>query len=462
MANSHSTLAEKISGKILTADCAEFDQVRAVWNGMIDRRPKIIVQCANTKDVSEAVQYANQKSLPISIKAGGHNVAGHGVGENSVMLDLSGMKNVRVDANNKSAWVDGGATWADVDKATQPHGLATPGGLISDTGVAGLTLSGGIGWLRGRHGLCIDNIKSVEMVIANGSIVNASDDENEDLFWAIRGGGGNFGVVTTFEFALHDFGPEVMFCAPIYPLTAGAEPIRQWRDFMEKHGHDIGSLVEFSTVPESEDFPEKYWGQRVYTLAAVYNGDADEGEKLMQPLRELGEMVTDFSGKMEYCDVQMLFDELMPSGQFRCYWKCHYLDRLTDEVIDNILNGNASPASPNTLTSIWNFGGATAQVSADATAFGDRSMPYMFSIDSTWADAADDNKNIVWTRNFWEKMKPYSANGRMYLNFPGQGEEGEKTLQNTFGENYSKLREIKVKFDPENKFCFNQNIKPAV
>ena len=460
MTNSFHDLTENISGKLLTSENTEYDQARAVWNGMIDRRPELIIQCMSTKDITESVKYATQKNLSISIKAGGHNVAGHGVGENSMMLDLSGMNNVHVDPDKRSAWVDGGATWRDVDKATQAHGLATPGGLISDTGVAGLTLSGGIGWLRAHHGLCIDNIKSVEMVIADGTIVNASENENSDLFWAIRGGGGNFGVITKFEFALHEFGPEVMFCAPIYPISAGAEPIRQWRNFMERHGGDVGSLIEFSTVPESEDFPEQYWGQRVYTLAAVYNGDADEGEKVMQPLRELGDMVTDFSGKMDYCNVQMLFDELMPKGQFRCYWKCHYLDRLTDEVIDNILEGNAAPASPNTLTSIWNFGGATAQVRADATAFGDRSMPYMFSIDSTWADAEDDDSNITWTRNFWDRMKPFSANGRMYLNFPGQGEEGEKVLQDTFGENYSRLRKIKTKFDPQNRFCFNQNIKP--
>jgi len=252
-----------------------------------------------------------------------------------------------------------------------------------------------------------------------------------------------------------------MFCAPIYALEAGAGPIRFWRDFLADKNDRVGSLVEFSTAPESDDFPQEYWGKQVYTIAAVYAGDADEGEKLLQPLREQGELVTDFSGQIEYCELQTLFDTLMPAGDFRCYWKSHYLNGLSDEVIDMIVQGNAQPPSPNTLSSIWNFGGATAQVAADATAFGDRSMPYMFSIDSVWSDTADDDANIDWTRSFWQRMRAHSYHGRMYLNFPGQGEEGEKMLEDTYGANYSRLREIKRKYDPDNRFCFNQNLKPA-
>jgi FAD/FMN-containing dehydrogenase len=357
--------------------------------------------------------------------------------------------------------VQGGATWGDVDKATQAHGLATPGGLISHTGVGGLTLSGGIGWLRSRYGLCIDNMLAAEVVTADGKLLKASETENSDLFWALRGGGGNFGVVTGFEFKLHQVGPEVMFCAPIYALDAGAEPIRFWRDFLADKNDRVGSLIEFSTVPEDEEFPRESWGKRVYTMAAVYAGDAAEGEALLQPLRELAELVTDFSGRMDYCELQQLFDTLMPAGEFRCYWKSHYLSSLSDEVIDAVLQGNAEPPSANTLSSIWNFGGATADVAANATAFGDRSMPYMFSIDSVWPDAADDEENITWTRNFWQRMQPWSDQGRMYLNFPGMGEEGDQLIKDTFGDNYAHLREIKHKYDPDNRFCFNQNITPA-
>ena len=252
--------------------------------------------------------------------------------------------------------------------------MPPPGGLISDTGVGGLTLSGGIGWLRAQHGLSIDNLTGADVVTADGTVVTTSETENPDLLWALKGGGGNFGVVTRFEFALHPCGPEVMFTAPIYPLSAGPEPIRAWREFLKKHGDRVGSLCEFSTVAESEDFPEESWGSGVYTLACVWNGDAAEGEKALQPLRELGDMVTDFSGRMPYTEVQSLFDTLMPFGDYRCYWKARYLTDLPDAMIDLAMtNADAAP-SPNSISSLWNFGGATARVPADATAFGDRSF----------------------------------------------------------------------------------------
>ena len=461
MTDSAEVLGEQVEGEVLVSGQPGYDDARAIWNAMIDRKPALIVRCKQADDVVKAVSYARDQNLPVSIKGGGHNVAGHAVCDDGVMIDLSLMRGVQVDAENRRARVQGGAIWRDVDAETQKFGLATPGGLISDTGVAGLTLSGGIGWLRSAYGLCIDNMVSVEIVTADGQKLDASETENADLFWAIRGGGGNFGVITMFEFALHPVGPQVMFCAPIYPIEAAAGAIRFWRDFLADKNDRVGSLAEFSTVAESEDFPEESWGKRVVTLAAVYAGDADEGEQLLQPLREQGELVTDFSGQMDYCEVQSLFDTLMPAGDYRNYWKSHYLDGLSDDVIDMIIEGNMSSPSPNTLSSIWNFGGATANVAADATAFGDRTMPYMLSIDSVWSDPADDDVNIDWTRSFWQRMRAHSHQGRMYLNFPGQGEEGEKILQDTFGDNYTRLREIKRKYDPDNRFRFNQNLKPA-
>jgi FAD/FMN-containing dehydrogenase len=461
MSNYQAELKDAVQGKILFEADEGYTRARMIWNAMIDKKPSVIVQCQSSSDAAAAVNYARQTNQPISIRGGGHNVAGHAVCDDGVMIDLSQMRDVNVNVANKTVMVGGGATWADVDGVTQKHGLATPGGLISETGVGGLTLSGGIGWLRSRYGLCIDNMISAEVVTAGGEILNASETENADLFWAILGGGGNFGVVTRFEFKLHSVGPKVMFCAPIYPIEMGAEPIRFWREFMADKNHDVGSLIEFATVAESPDFPEEYWGKKVYTMAAVYAGDADEGEKILQPLRELGEMAADFSGQMDYCDVQKLFDALMPAGEYRCYWKSHYLSGLPDQAIDTILQEFQETPSPNTLSSIWNFGGATADVAADATAFGDRSMPYMFSIDSVWPEKSDDNQNISWTRNFWDRMKAYSQDGRMYLNFPGQGEEGAKMLEDTFGENYIRLRAIKKQYDPDNLFRFNQNIEPA-
>ncbi len=454
-------LRESMRGDVLAPTDKGYDHARAVWNAMIDRRPHIIARCKGVADVIDAVSFARDQHLPISIRGGAHNVAGYAVCDGGLMIDLSLMRSVRVDPQARRAWVEGGATWGDVDRETQAFGLATPGGLISDTGVAGLTLSGGIGWLRSRYGLSIDNMLSAEVVTADCQLLRASNTENEDLFWALRGGGGNFGVVTMFEFALHPVGPTVMFCAPIYPIEAGPEPIRFWRDFLADKNDDIGSIIEFSTVPEDPEFPQEAWGKRVYTMAAVYAGDAAEGEKLLQPLRDLAEPVTDFSGLMEYCEVQKLFDTVVPFGQHRCYWKSHYLNGLPDNIIQMILEGNAAPPSPNTLGSIWNFGGATARVSAEATAFGDRSMPYMLSIDSIWNEASDDERNIAWTRDFWQRMQPHSHHGRMYLNFPGLGEEGEKLVQNTFGPNYARLAAIKQKHDPRNLFRFNQNITPA-
>jgi FAD/FMN-containing dehydrogenase len=376
-------------------------------------------------------------------------------------VDLSLMQGVRVDPDLRRAWVEGGATWGEVDRETQVFGLATPGGLISETGVGGLTLNGGIGWLRSRYGLSIDNLVAADVVTADGRVVHASADQNPDLLWALRGGGGNFGVVTGFEFALHPVGPTVMFCAPIYPIEAGAGPIRAWRDFLADKHDRVASIIEFSTVPPTTDYPEAAWGRRVYTVAAVYAGDADEGEALLQPLRELGELVADFSGQMEYREVQQLFDTVIPFGRHRCYWKSRYLNGLGDDVIDLILEGNRQPPSPSTLSSIWNFGGATAAVPADATAFGDRSMPWMVSFDSIWETADEDAASIGWTRDLWQRLQPHSRQDRIYLNFPGLGEDGEDLTRRSFGANYEKLATIKKRYDPTNMFRFNQNIPPA-
>ena len=455
------TLRRSISGEVLTPADAGYDGARRVWNAMIDRRPLVIARCKWAADVVAAVRYAQSQHLPIAIRGGAHNVAGHAVCDDGMMIDLSLMRGVRVDPEKRRAWVEGGATWGDVDRETQAHGLATPGGLISDTGVAGLTLSGGIGWLRSRHGLCIDNLTSAEVVTADGRLIRANAEENADLLWALKGGGGNFGVVTGFEFKLHPVGPEVMFCAPIYPIEIGSGPIRFWRDFLHDKNDDVGSLIEFSTIPEDPAYPPEAWGKRVYTMAAVYAGAAEDGERLLQPLRELAEPLIDLSGRLTYCEVQKLFDSVIPFAQFRCYWKSRLLSGLSDRAIDDIVAANLKPPSANTLSSIWNFGGATARIPADATAFGDRSMPYMLSIDSIWSDAGDDKINIAWTRDFWERMREHSQHGRMYLNFPGLGEEGEKLQRDSFGSNYGRLQSIKHKYDPGNLFRFNQNIQPA-
>lgn len=455
------TLRAGLRGELLTPQDPGYDAARAVWNAMIDRRPRLIVRCRGVADVIDAVALARTWQLPVSIRGGAHNVAGHAVCDGGLMIDLSLMRAVRVEPAARRARVEGGCTWGDVDRETQLFGLATPGGLISDTGVAGLTLAGGIGWLRSRHGLCIDNLLSAEVVTADGRLRTASASENPELFWALRGGGGNFGVVVSFEFALHPVGPTLMFAAPVYALAAGAAPIRFWRDFLaDKHG-DVASLVEFSTLAPSADYPERYWGLRVYTLAAVYAGDAREGERLLQPLREQGERLADFSGALSYCALQKLFDGIAPFGQQRCYWKCHYLADLPDELIELALTNAAQAPSDRTLSSIWNFGGATAAVAPDATALGERSMGWMYSLDSIWNDAAGDEANISWTRAAWAGARRFSQAGRLYLNFAGLGEDGVALVQQAYGVHYARLAALKARYDPDNLFRFNQNILPA-
>jgi len=456
------TLIETIRGTALEQGDDGYDAARAVWNAMIDRRPAVIVRPLDTADVRTAVLAAIAHRLPISVRGGGHNVAGHAVGDGALMIDLSGMRVVEVDPIARVARVAGGATWRDVDAASQAHGLATPGGLISDTGVGGLTLSGGIGWLRSAYGLAIDNLVGAEVVTGDGSIVQATlDGPHADLLWALRGGGGNFGVVTAFELALHPVGPTVYFAGPVYALDEGAAPIRFWRDFLADKHDRVASLVEFSTIPEDPAYPAEAWGRRVYTVAALYAGDAVEGEALLAPLREQGSMVTDFSAQMPYTDVQQLFDAVAPFGQHRSYWKSRYLAGLDDAAIEAMCAHNAAPPSPNTLSSIWNFGGATARVPADATAFGDRSMPWMMSFDSIWSDAAEDAANIAWTRTGWDLMAPWAAGDRIYLNFAGHGEDARLTEQAFGAANHRRLREVKRRYDPSNLFRFNQNIEPA-
>jgi FAD/FMN-containing dehydrogenase len=449
-----------LRGRLLQSGDEDYDPTRVVWNAMIDRRPAFIVQCHGTADVIAAVNFARTHGLVVAVRGGGHNVAGYAVCDGGLMIDLSTMRGVRVDAEARRGWVQGGATWSDVDAETTALGLATPGGLISMTGVAGLTLSGGIGWLRGSHGLCIDNLESADVVTADGRLLRASDSTNPDLFWALRGGGGNFGIVTCFEFRLHPIEPTLMFCAPVYPEARAREILPLWRDFMARAPERLSGLAEFSTVPQDPAYPAETHGVRVLALACVYDGPADEGEAVTRPLREFGTPLLDFSGKMPYRTIQTLYDALLPKGRDRSYFKSLYLTKLDGQVIDDIVTGLDKRPSEMTFTSIWPFAAAVRRVPPHATAFGDRSMPYMFSIDAIWSKPEEDSANVGWARSFWSNMQPHS-NGRLYLNFPGHG-EGKDLVRNAFGaEIYAKLAAIKRKYDPTNFFRLNQNILPG-
>jgi FAD/FMN-containing dehydrogenase len=455
-------LGASLRGEIFLPDSDGYDAARLIWNGMFDKRPGLIVRCSGTADVIAAVNFAREKGLLTAVRCGGHNSAGSGSCDGGILIDLSDMNAVHVDPKTRRARVQGGATWGDFDREAQIYGLATPGGLVSATGVAGLSLAGGVGWLRGKFGLCLDNIVSVDMVTADGVLRTASEDENAELFWGIRGGGGNFGVVTSFEFQVHPIGPTVMFVAPIYRAADAAKVMKGWRDFMASAPDEIGGmLVEFSTIAADPEYPEEAWGEKVMTLAGVWAGPADEGEAAVQPLRELAEPLLDFSGQMPYCDVQQMFDGLFPKGVHRGYFKSVYLGDLEDEIIDEIAPRSADRPSDLTLCSVWYMGAATSRVAADATAFGPRDMGWMLSIDGIWEDPADDAANLAWARQFWADMK-HRSNGRAYLNFAGLGEEGEELVRTSYGAaNYERLAALKGKYDPTNLFRLNQNIKPA-
>ena len=454
------SLRATFRGELVDPSHPSYDPARGVWNGIFDRRPALIARCRNAADVAALVIFARDHRLAIAIRCGGHNVAGYAVQDGGLMIDLSRMNGVRVDPDLDRAVVEGGATWGDVDAATTPFGRATPGGLLSATGVAGLTLSGGIGWLRGTHGLSCDNLMAADVVTAEGKLIRASETENPDLLWALRGGGGNFGVVTSFEFKLHSIAPELFFCGPAYAEERANEVLPLWRDFMATAPDELSGYAEFSTIPSDPAYPKHAWGRRVVTLAHVYDGPADVGERLSEPLRRFGEPLADFSGRMPYRTLQMIYDGLFPKGRDRCYWKSSYLRGLEDGVIREITTGLLRRPSEMTFVSIWKFGGSLQRVPSQATAFGDRSMPYMLSLDAIWSRPGDDEANIGWVRSLWNAMQHYST-GRLYLNFPGHG-EGADLVRDAFGDQtYARLQKVKHKYDPENLFRMNQNILPA-
>jgi FAD/FMN-containing dehydrogenase len=378
-----------------------------------------------------------------------------------MMIDLSDMRAVRVDPTARRAWVQGGATWGDVDCETTAFGLATPGGLISTTGVGGLTLSGGVGWLRGTAGLCIDNMMSADVVTADGRLLHASEAENPDLYWAIRGGGGNFGIVVGFEFRLQPIEPELMFCAAVYPETRAAELLPLWRDHMLNAPKQLSSLAEFSTIPDDPEFPENTRGKRVLALAAVYDGPADEGERVVAPLRSFGTPLLDFSGKMPYRTIQALYDPAFPKGRDRSYFRSLFLPALDQRVIEEIVSGLTERPSEMTYASVWYFGEVVRQVPRESTAFGDRSQPWLFSIDGFWSRSEDDAANIAWVRRLWSNIRPHT-NGRLYLNFLAGDDAQPTVIRDGIGaDTYQKLVAIKRKYDPTNFFRLNQNIPPG-
>jgi FAD/FMN-containing dehydrogenase len=445
-----------LRGMVLQPGEAGYDEARRIQNGLIDRQPGMIVQASGNADVMAAVNFARENGLLLSVKGGGHNVAGNAVNDGGVVIDLSRMTGVHVDPAAKTAHVQGGATWADLDRETQVFGLAAPGGVVSTTGVGGLTLHGGMGHLRRKYGLSIDNLRSVEIVTADGHLRRASTDEHPDLFWAVRGAGSNFGVVTSFEFNLHPLGPEVMLAAVAYHLDDARELLPKWRELLQTMPEEVTPLVVFWSVPEG--FPPELVGTPIVIIAAVYAGPADEGERITQPFRELATPVLDLSARQPWTAVQSGFDQFFPKGRLY-YWKSTYVEAISDELIDALCTLAADRPSALTTMDIWPLDGAPMRVGAGETAFG-RRPPFLLAFEASWTDPADNDANIAWARDAYTSMSRFQSSG-IYLNFPGFGEEKDALVRSAYGPNYDRLVQIKTKYDPDNLFRMNVNIAPG-
>ena len=450
-----------VRGEVLTAEHGGYDEARRVFNGMIDKRPALIARCTGVADVIQCVNFARENGLLTAVRGGGHGAPGNAVCDGGLMIDLSLMNGIRVDPQARVAWVEGGAALGDVDHETQAFGLAVPAGVVSTTGVGGLTTGGGYGWLRGKHGMTIDNLLAVEMVTPDGQFRRASETENTDLFWAIRGGGGNFGVVTTFEFRLHEVGPMLMVCNPMYAAEHAREVMRGWRAFMENAPDEFTTEFFFWTIPEFPHFPEETHGQDVVIPCGVYNGPVEEGEKFVQPLRELAPMLVDGSGPMRFVDIQSMFDIYLPYGDVICYWKALYMDRLDDDMIDTFVEHFLDRPGKQCPLVLHDLRGASGRVPADSTAFPGRHWKYLMEYNVTWLDPSLNQACIEWTRNAWNEMREkYSQHGGTYLNIDSYAEDGESWVQETYREHYQRLQKIKKKYDPMNLFRLNANILP--
>jgi len=454
------TLADRLRGRLLRAGDDGYDDARALWNGLTDRSPAAIARCADTADVQATVRFAGEHDLLLAVRGGGHNVAGTAGVDGGLVIDLSDLRDVEVEAASRRARVGGGATFADVDAATQAHGLAVPGGLVSATGVGGLTLSGGLGWLRRKHGLTCDNLVAATLVTADGTVRNVDEDTDPEVLWGLRGGGGNLGVVTKFTFRLHPVGPEVFLALVAYPLDRAEAVLRVYRDWTDGLADEVSSLMVGGSVPEADGFPRERWGEPCVLLVACAATELDRGEALTRPIRELGDPIADLSGPLPYVELQQLFDADYPDGD-RYYWRSTYLPELTDEVITRAIEWVERRPSARSTVDLWHLGGAIARIAANGTAYGDRAAPFLLGVEANWTDPADDGANLAWTRGCTDAFADLST-GRPYLNFPGFLEQGEAAVRAALGqENHDRLRRLKRRLDPGNRFRLHQNVPPA-
>ncbi|HET6626820.1 MAG TPA: FAD-binding oxidoreductase [Nocardioidaceae bacterium] len=444
-------------GQVLMTGDPGYDEARRVFNGMFDRRPERIMRCSDTFDVIAAVNTARQLGLPLSVYGGGHGVTGSAVVDGGICIDLRRLDQISVDPEARTVKVAAGATWGAVDAATQEHGLAVTGGRVSSTGVGGLALGSGSGWLERKLGFTCDNLVSAKVVTAAGKLVLADKRVNPDLFWGLRGGGGNFGIVTEFTFSLHEVGPIVLGGMLMYPAWAARDLVRFWRDFMTTAPDEVGSAVAFITAPPIDAVPEPVRGQPVVGVIVCYAGPVEEGREVLAPLLEFGPPAVNLVQPMPYVAVQQLIDDGNPKGM-RNYWNADFLADLPDEAIDTLVAHGTRPVSPLSQVILVAGGGALARVPEEATAFGQRTAPWNLHMLSMWPDPAADEANIAHTRAMSAAMRPW-ATGRVYLNFIG--DEGPGRVEAAYGpEKYSQLQQLKQVWDPDNVFCHNQNVAP--
>lgn len=448
-------LREQVRGAIVVAGDEDYDEARKVYNGMIDRHPSVIVRAANAGDVMTAVRYAADNSLVLAVRGGGHSVPGYGTCDNGVVVDLSRMRGVRVDPANRTARAEGGSTWGDFNAATYAFGLATTGGIISTTGVAGLTLGGGIGHLTRGCGLSVDNLLSADIVLADGSFVQASDKENADLFWAIRGGGGNFGVLTSLEFHLHP--TKDIYGGPMFfELSDGPALLSWYGDFIKTADERLGGFPAFQIAPPLPFIPESRHGDTFIMFVACWAGPLEEGDRALQPIRDVAPRVAEGVGPMPYPALNSAFDALLPPG-LQHYWKANFVKELTPEAIAAHMQHGPQVPAVNSTMHIYPINGACHRVGPDATAFGHRDANFATIIAGMWPDPAKNEANIRWVRDYAEATAPLSEAGG-YINFMAEDDQGR--VSDNYGVSYERLRAAKRKYDPDNLFHLNQNIKP--
>ena len=446
-----------IRGEVTRPGDDAYDESRKVFNAMIDKHPGVIVQCAGVADVISSVNFARSNDLLVAVRGVGHNVAGSSICDDGMVIDLSQMKGIRTDPVGRTVRVEPGLTWGELNHDLQAFDLAATGGFISTTGVSGLTVGGGLGWLVRKHGLALDNLLSVDVVTADGRFLTASPSENEDLFWGMRGGGGNFGIVTSFEFSVHPAGT-VLAGMVIHPAASAREAVRAWRDYEVSAPDEMTNAALLFHAPEAPFLPTESHGTAVVGLGGVYTGDLQQGEDALRPLREHGRPLADIFQPMPYIEAQTMADFLWPRGLHN-YWKSGFLKDLSDAAIDTVVRFYESVPSPLTTVVLEHNGGAMGRVGEDETAFGHRNQPYNFLVTSVWSDPAETDANVRWTRELWEAMQPFLT-GSVYVNY--LGEEGEDRVRAAYTpEKYERLVALKTRYDPTNLFRLNQNIKPA-